>query len=443
MGRRLNLFCLALTLGPSAFAQPVSLAPRDLLVVTTDGLFRLPAAGGFAASLAPAAAFGGLASPAIEWVPGTDEALVVTGTQLFRVAFQGSPPSVAAIVPLPPNLGGSPLLFDLDLHPGTGELWLLDRGNGFVHRFDPPFAPGVTPIESVAVPKSTRGMCIDARVWPRALVIAGNAGVQRLDVASGQLTMVSQLAFATAVDAEPDLSNHPMAAKSSSSQIVQCVSPNLVANINIGGLCAPVALNPVDVEWNPTNRRLYALAQDGINPCWGAFTGPNHVVRFQVPGGGPNPPVVLTSTAGSGITGTQGDLCVVQDDFAWGYRFGPDCPATNGVPSLDHPDGIGLRPSIGNSAFTLEVRSGPSAAPAWLLLGTSEAALPLGNCTAVLNPMLAFSFAAVDTAGALDLPAPVPNQASLVGATILAQVALLEANGLPVVTNGLRLHLGL
>ncbi|MFG0316183.1 MAG: hypothetical protein ACF8XB_02835, partial [Planctomycetota bacterium JB042] len=177
MFRRLVPLAALLLAASPARAQPSSLAPGDVLVVTTDGLFRLPAQGGFATQLLPAAAFGGLSSPAIEWVPGTDDALVCTGTQLFRVTFQGTPPAALAPVALAPTLPGTPLLFDLDLHPGTGELWVLDRGNGLVHRFDPPHAPGMAPAVSVAVPKTTRGMCVDARVWPRSLVLAGGTGV--------------------------------------------------------------------------------------------------------------------------------------------------------------------------------------------------------------------------------------------------------------------------
>ena len=438
----LPLVLLAAVAAEDVTAQPVNLTPRDMLVVTTDGLHWMPKIGGFATLLADEAAFGGLSSPALEWVPGTDSVLVVSGPQLMLATVLGSPPTGATVNFLTPNVGGNPLYHDLDIHPGTGELWLLDRGNGQLHRFDAPYVPGMVPAQSVAVPKTTRGMCIDPKAWPRRLVIAGNDGVSFVNPATGAITPRSLLTFSTGVECEQDLVNHPMAVKPGNDNISQCVSLNLVTEINISGFCKP-ANKPVDLDWSPTNRRLYVLAEDGINSCAGAYTGGNHIVRFQVPGGGPNPPVIMTSTAGSGITGAAGDLTLVQDDFAHAYRYGDDCVASNGVPTLDHGPGIGGSPNLGNQNFTLQVDDAPVHAPVWMIFGFFEAEIPLGNCAALLNPVYALTLPNTDASGALDLVAPVPNLPTLAGADVLLQALLTESNGLPVTTNGLKLHLGL
>jgi hypothetical protein len=173
-----RLPALALALGLAVLGPPTAyagLTPGDILIVTDAGLFHHDGAVGSSATmLAPATAFGGLTSPAIEWDRGTDAAFVATGSRLLRVTITGSPPSGVAVTDVSPGVPGgfaTPLYFDLDVDPVTGELYVLDRGNGVVLGFAPPFAFGMDAEKSVAITNGTRAFAVDSRTFPRTIVI--------------------------------------------------------------------------------------------------------------------------------------------------------------------------------------------------------------------------------------------------------------------------------
>ncbi len=429
-----------------SIADARSLSPQDVVVVTEDGLFWHGATVGTTATqLLPATAFGGLANPSVEWERGTNAVFVTSQAKLFRVTLAGTPPSNATITDLTPAISGAtPLFFDLDVNPANDDLYVLDRANGAIHRFRPPFVLGMAPDLSVAVPKSSRSMSVDSRRYRLGLVYCDSIAIQRVRVPTLTTEILAYAPFSDGSDCDAQLQNGVMFSRSSDHMVAITVgSPNVVVDINLSTTCKPVALRPTDSEWDPVKRRLHVLAADGINACHGFYTGPNHVVRFQVPGGGPNPPLVLTNSSGSGITGDRGDLCVVHDDFAFSFLYGEPCAAPGGIaPILDHTDGIGLVPYVGNVNFTLTLVDAPASAATFLVAGLVPIDAPLGACRILVFPSIVAAVGATSATGDAIWPAAIPPDPAIQGADVFVQSISIDGSGAPIGSQGLQLHLG-
>lgn len=438
---------LAAVTGSPAPDAAAGLTAGEVVIVTDAGLFHHDGnVGSSAVMLAPASAFGGLTAPAVEWDRGTDAVFVCTGAKLLRVTVTGNPPSGVAIqdvTPTVPGAAATPLYYDLDVDPVTDRLYALDRANGQILGFDPPFSAGMAPVSSAAVVKATRGIAVDSRTFPRTLVTADSSEIRRVDAVTGATETVS-FGTGTAVDCEPQVRTNAMVCRKNDSKIFGTTNnPNLVFDINLAASCQPVALGPQDGEWDPVTRRLYVLAEDGINGCYGSYFQGNHLVRFQVPAGGPNPPLVLTPTTGSGISGAAGDLCVIHDDFAFAGVYGAPCAAAGGAPVLDALDGLFYVPEVGNPAFAIELADAPAGAPAALLIGVTATAAPTLPCPVLVVPAVAVALGPVGPAGEILLPAPIPAAPALVGLDARLQAAVGLPNGAAQLTPGLRVHLGL
>lgn len=442
--RRL-LTAVLLAFIPTPTSVYAGLNPGDVVVITDAGLFHHDGlVGSTAVLLAPASAFGGLSSPAIEWSRQGDALLICSGAQLLRVTVTGTPPSGVTIQDITPTVSGGlvPLYFDLDIQPATGDLFALDRNNGLIYQFQPPFSLGMAPTASVAVAKATRGMAVDSRTFPLTLVVSDSSEIRRIEFPSGT-TGTMTLTGGIAVDCEPQIQNNAMVCRKNDHKIFGTTnSQNLTFDINLSGFCKPVALGPVDGEWDPIKRRLFVLAEEGVSPCAGAYAGGNHIVRFQVPGGGPNPPLVITSSGGSGIFGGAGDLCVIHDDFAFSGIYGQPCSGGGGSPILDQVDALSLAPEVGNAAFAMDITGALPGAPAVLLVGTATTDVSLLPCPLQVIPLLIVPVGNVAANGALALPAPIPNQPVLIGLDAYLQAAIGLPNGASQLTPGLLVHLG-
>jgi hypothetical protein len=266
--------------------------------------------------------------------------------------------------------------------------------------------------------------------------------VKRVAIGTGAATTLA-LAAGNAVDCEAQIASNAMVCRKNDHQVFGTTgNPNVVFGINLSGFCTPVALGPQDGEWDPIKRRLFVLAEDGINACYGSYFAGNHLVRFQVPAGGPNPPVVITPTSGSLILGAGGDLCVVHDDFAYSGIYGEPCAAGAGMPLLDQVDGLFALPEIGNASFTLALSGAPPSAPALLLVGATATDLPLLPCPLLVAPSLLVPLGAASPSGELAIPAAIPNDPQLLGIDLWLQAVVGTAGGGSQLTPGLRVHLG-
>jgi ELWxxDGT repeat protein len=102
----------------------------------------------------------------------------------------------------------------------------------------------------------------------------------------------------------------------------------------------------------------------------------------------------------------------------------PGCAAAGARPRLEADGGS---PRIGNAAFGLRMRSAHAHAPVALLLDVGIGA-SWNGCATLLPALLALSSSA-DASGAARFALPVPNDAALVGARVLAQPLVGVAGG--------------
>ncbi|MEM7308334.1 MAG: hypothetical protein AAF682_16765 [Planctomycetota bacterium] len=183
----------------------VALPPDTIAVVTTDGLFVPSATSSTPQISVPSAACPGASSfvrPAVEWEPGTSCLLVAAGPGLFRVCVDSLAGGLYTVVDVTPATATPMDLYDLDVNPGTGELYLFDQATGTVERYAPPFAAGMVSDLSIPVPAGTRCMALDSRTIPASVLAGGTAGVTRL-FPGGASENVSDLAFVAGVDQDP------------------------------------------------------------------------------------------------------------------------------------------------------------------------------------------------------------------------------------------------
>lgn len=131
----------------------------------------------------------------------------------------------------------------------------------------------------------------------------------------------------------------------------------------------------------------------------------NHCITFSISGGCTTPPILYGS---------------------------PD-PGTGGiVPTIGTSGGL---PQIGNGSFTIDIQSGLGGAPALLFISANSTNFPAPWGTLLVDltpPFIQLPFALGGAAGApgagsLVLPAPIPNNGGLVGATVFMQCLIGDA----------------
>jgi hypothetical protein len=438
-----SLFLAAALTAALTAATPAQnvVKPGDVGIVTTDGfLFQDTVLPGLPVShyVSPAAlGLNDMPNPGITWEFGTDSFLVCSADRLVRVTL-GTTTTVQT--DLTPSLAPGAVLSDIDLHPGTGQLVLLDTGNAEALFYDPPFAPGMTPAHTLALNPTTRSLAFDSYAYPPSLVHSRGGKVERITL-DGVTTPLSELKLCDGVDKTPQSSGGIYITKQATNQVVLSGgNPLVVQNLNIVGLCSPVALGPRSIAYRPVKTWTYVLAQDGLNPgCYPGVFGPNHIVSFP-PALGPFLPEVITQTFGSGITGTDGDITAVTDDFAFGSPYGPSCVASWGnKPKLLND---GTLPVPGTAAFTMKVTKGAPFAPVFLWVGLAPADIPLlSGCSVLVQPLMSFLAGTTDVDGKLIITAGIPASIPL-GVELWLQAGLPDV-GSPILTNGLMLHMGL
>jgi len=419
-----------LGLAAGAAAQS-SLLPGDVAVVTSSGLYLLrpPAA---AVLLLPDTAFGGLAAPSVHWRPGTDELLVASGARLFDVTLAGPFVPTATLIEITPAGIAAGDLRDLDVHPVSGELFVLDGGGGQVLRYAPPFSAGMAPDLVIPLPGSGRAMTIDTTGWPPTVIVGQADSVLRFTLDGAASTL--SFAGANGLDRSGQLPPITLASVSKDDLVRVLVNPNLVTELNLlFNLCGPVALGPVDVEFDAANDGALVLGEGGVNPaCLPGYSGGNHVLRLPLAQAAGVPPHVLTG-ASSGIDGQGGDLAWVAPDLAFVSPYA-SASATPPVLVLAAKSD----PYPGNPGFALALQSGPAGAPAFLLAGVAPLDLPLPSGAAVLVVAAQIlPLGSLGVAGEAEadfaLPAGLP-----LGLDLFVQGAV--ASGGVLLSNGMLLH---
>lgn len=402
---------VALFLVAAADAPAAVLGPGTVAVVTTDGFFVPDPSSTTPLVFVPPAAFGGaavLAHPAVEWERGTDAFLVAAGGTLHRVVVLALNPSQFTVTDLTPASAQPLDLYDLDLDPATGELLAVDLAADVLLRFAPPFAAGMNPVATLPIAGGARAIAIDTRSGPNAVDHVESHQVTRLPQDGSASSLVMNIDFAVGLDHDPQVAGSQgvfVTAKGANVVGRATGNPNLMLDLNYSGLCAPLALAPVDVEWDPSSQRAFVLAEDGINPaCGGAVValGKNHVVRMPL-AQGPVAPTLYTFAGGSGVTGTNGDLAVVTGDYAFVSPVGSPCPGAGPVLDLA---GAGLTTS--STSATLTIVAAPANTAVVILAATANALAPLpSGCLVLASPALVFVLGTTTATGALGVAIPI------------------------------------
>jgi hypothetical protein len=86
---------------------------------------------------------------------------------------------------------------------------------------------------------------------------------------------------------------------------------------------------------------------------------------------------------------------------------------------------------VGNQGFTLRLRDAQQGVPAFLAIGTQPLAYTCGSCTLMLNPLLIVGTGPTDNHGNAEVPLPLANLPSLVGATFLFQWLTIAGTACP------------
>jgi hypothetical protein len=438
------LLALLFLVCSDAVGQSV-LSPGDIGLVTTEGFWRLRAGvpqGQPVNHLAPSAfnpAFVTLASPRIDWERGTDGFLLCTGTNLYRVVVTSS--TTASVTDLTPDVGGPASFTELDIHPGSGELYLLDLLSVQVFRFAPPFALGMVPDLVLPSGPFFRAMCVDSRTYPPSVAAASSAATMWLPL-DGSAALQLGFSGGGSLDSNPQTGEHVLV-NHGMDLVDLLIPPNMaVINLNLMVGCSPVARGPTNVAVNPIDSLAYVLAEDGLDPLCplGVVVGGNHVLALPPAQSAMAPPKLLTDPSGSGIGGSNGDLAIVVQDFAFLsiYGFGCDAPGTGKPMLLD----ANSAPHIGSPTFALEVSDAAPNQPIHLLVGFQPLSqVQPSGCTVLVLAFQPPSLIGVtDNNGKLTLVAPIP--ASLhTGEQAYLQCAFADA-GSVVLSNGLQLNFG-
>jgi hypothetical protein len=436
----------ALASGP---AQAQGLPAHTYAVVTTDGFFVPNVTSSVPLVFAPPSDFGGaltLSHPAVEWERASGQFLVVSGAHLYRVRIDLSTGNhqVQDLTPA----SAQPLdLYDLDVHPATGELFVLDQSTDSVLRFAPPLALGMLPDLALPVSGTARTMAVDSRTWPLAVLVGDGTSVERIAVDGSSKTLFA-LPFTSGVDQDPQtpLAGGAFACEVANDKVVRATSnPALAISLNYFGFCTPFAITPRDVEWSPIDHRAYVLAEDGINGasmgCSTLASGKNHIVEFPLAQNPVVHPVVITNAAASGITGLSGDLAFVQEDFGFVSPYGDGCAGGSPTSMTIDVEAFDI-PLASGSTLHLNVAGAPAGMPTYLLVGYSkiDALLPLG-CHVYTSAELSLSMGLTSAQGKASLTLPSP--ALPVGTEVYLQAATMNGSGGPALSHGLRVHFAL
>ena len=216
---------------------------------------------------------------------------------------------------------------DVSIDPGRGALFCLDQTASVVYRFDRPYALGMSPA-SVLQGGLTRpvSMAVDSRRFPRSVLVSDASEIRRLSAVTSD-RFVGAVGM-TSIDVDHQ-SGRVFACRRDDHKVSVLDRANFGQVLNAIGLCDPVALHPVDVEWDPNASGLFVLGESGAG-CVGA-AGLNHIVLWTPNNSVTFPWRLITNANGSGITGSNGDLAVVHGDVAFAAPYGVRCVGANGA----------------------------------------------------------------------------------------------------------------
>jgi hypothetical protein len=435
-----------------------SLPANTVVAVTTDGLWVPSRFSSTPLLHVPAAQFpgeaaerGSLTRPAIEWDGDSDTYLISSGPQLFQFRIIDLSSARWVVKDITPDPATTFSFWDIDIHPGSGELYLLDQTNDEVLRFARPFSAGMLPDLVLPVPGTSRCMALDSAIYPPAVIVGETSQATRVYL-DGTTELLSLFSGSRGLAQDPQVAGDSagggaLMVSSNSNQVAKAVGdPGLLVGMNFLGLCAPLALRPTDIEWNTNRKRAYVFSELGINPerpwCTSVMvaSGPNHIVIFPVAQAAPNIiPKLYTFAGGSGITGTEGDLTMPLADFAFNSPYGQGC--TSGTVNSLTLSSSSV-PIFTATELPFELRNASPRSTATLIVGLMSDEVPIaGGCSLLASADLLVAAGTTDAKGNLDFTWPLPVPPSP-GLELFVQVAV-DNTVTQELTPAIRIHFGL
>ncbi|MCB9888333.1 MAG: hypothetical protein H6836_02065 [Planctomycetes bacterium] len=177
------------------------------------------------------------------------------------------------------------------------------------------------------------------------------------------------------------------------------------------------------------DRKIVFAADDGTTglELWtsdGTSGGTRRLQEIEPGAGSSNPGYFFA--AGERIYFAASYSTVGEELFAVTYKeiaagrstqYGYGCPGTGGIRPQMASAGA---PTIGTSAFQASLTKGRANAVCGLALGAQRVSVPLGSsCRLWVDPLAVLVFGRTDGAGQFSLSAPIPNQPTLVGLSIV------------------------
>lgn len=241
------------------------------------------------------------------------------------------------------------------------------------------------------------------------------------------------------------------------------ISPELKSNVKVDGdgrqwmvvYLTPAGTKGVPVFWDEAAGMAWVGNEVFIDPAFSptdiAWMGESYLIPLYVsaphhrgisvdpftclPCEGTFPVSGLFRRIASQRSGdpTSGDVAFIVDTSNLVQRFRADDGITTDLGGGCASGGWSAATCarVGNQGFTLRLRDAQQGVPAFLAIGTQPLAYTCGSCTLMLNPLLIVGTGPTDNHGNAEVPLPLANLPSLVGATFRMQWLTIAGTACP------------
>jgi hypothetical protein len=415
-------------------ASPASadIQDDDLFVVTSAGLYRVVPSTTAVKLLDPSAlGLSEFVQPSVTWIPRTGFLLLTLrgpsgGGQVLRLEMSGPTPVVEDIT----AIFGLPELdpVDADACLVTDRAFVLDNASGKILTINDPGQPwslSATNVEEYAATSlvEPRSLAVDAAKPNYGVVALGRFEVHRykpdgaMELLSDPTTGVFNQVTGNPITGEEYLmqeDDHVFG------KLISGGIGAAVLNMNGSMQCFSPVKKPVDVVWSGRNRRIYALAGDGVDCLFGGIASgqPHHVVKFPL-AIGPVEPKLVTAVP-PGIEGENGDLAVVRWDEPRIALLGDAGMLSTGTKFTWDGAGYQGEANVGEGMF-LQADGGPADGLVALVAGFALIDVPLPQGSVLMPDLASLAFLSLDGAGDVSIDVDVPNDPLLAGLVVWLQ----------------------
>ena len=294
------------------FASPLPPSPQFVGVVTTDG-FYIVEEGKQAVMMLDASVLDYPRYPTICWDKKKSRFLIATGSRIFSHSVNPHTMQPTGFAELTPSYPANAYYIDIEVDK-KGNVFVLDGENNCIRRFaDIPtdYTPVPALVATCVYPVSRESTAFDIVSNGRSPEFVVAQPFDVIQTSRGGDTIISYLYRATSVEASKRGQIFISESMVNDKIIKTSSNANSHEDLNWSLHCSKVLFNPQDIEWSNKKKSLLVLAEYGITSC--AFLkvhGNNHIVSLHEKW--TSGYSLFTSRMGSGITGEEGDIAIVQ-----------------------------------------------------------------------------------------------------------------------------------